>query len=87
NLGHEALVAARNQLLGMAAQDSRLTGVRPNGMEDVAVFHVDIDYEKVSALGLSISDVNSTMSTAWGSSYVNDFIDNGRVKKVYVQAD
>ncbi|WP_372741611.1 efflux RND transporter permease subunit [Neptunomonas sp.] len=87
NLGHEKLVAARNQLLGMAAQDSRLTGVRPNGMEDVAVFHVDIDYEKVSALGLSIDDVNSTMSTAWGSKYVNDFINNGRVKKVYVQAD
>jgi len=87
NLGHEKLLAARNQLLGMAAQDSRLTGVRPNGMEDVAVFHVDIDYEKVSALGLDISDVNSTMSTAWGSNYVNDFIDNGRVKKVYIQAD
>ncbi|WP_370052218.1 efflux RND transporter permease subunit [Neptunomonas sp.] len=87
NLGHEKLVAARNQLLGMAAQDPRLTGVRPNGMEDVAVFHVNIDYEKVSALGLSISDVNSTMSTAWGSSYVNDFIDQGRVKKVYVQSD
>ncbi|MFY0656446.1 MAG: efflux RND transporter permease subunit [Neptunomonas phycophila] len=87
NLGHDKLVAARNQLLGMAAQDPRLTGVRPNGMEDVAVFHVNIDYEKVSALGLSISDVNSTMSTAWGSSYVNDFIDQGRVKKVYVQSD
>jgi hydrophobe/amphiphile efflux-1 (HAE1) family protein len=87
NLGHETLVNARNQLLGMAAQDPRLTGVRPNGMEDVAVFHIDIDYEKVRALGLSISDVNSTLSTAWGASYVNDFIDQGRVKKVYVQGD
>jgi hydrophobe/amphiphile efflux-1 (HAE1) family protein len=87
NLGHEALVNARNQLLGMAAQDPRLTGVRPNGMEDVAVFHIDVDYEKVRALGLSISDVNSTLTTAWGASYVNDFIDEGRVKKVYVQGD
>lgn len=85
--GHEALMAARNQLLGMAAQDSRLTRVRPNGMEDVAVFRIDIDEEKVRALGLSITDVNTTLGTAWGSTYVNDFIDNGRIKKVYVQGD
>lgn len=86
-LGHDALTAARNQLLGMAAQDSRLFGVRPNGMDDVPTFHVDIDYEKVKALGLEISDVNSTLGIAWGSAYVNDFIDRGRVKRVYLQGD
>ncbi|WP_432697196.1 efflux RND transporter permease subunit [Marinobacterium sp. YM272] len=87
NLGHDALLQARNQMLGMAAQDPRLTAVRPNGMEDVPTFHIDIDYQKVQALGLSISDVNSTLSTAWASNYVNDFVDRGRIKKVYVQAD
>ncbi len=87
NLGHEALLQARNQVLGMAAQDPRLTGVRPNGMEDVSTFRIDIDYQKVKALGLDISDVNNTLSTAWASRYVNDFVDRGRIKKVYVQAD
>ncbi|PIQ39165.1 MAG: hydrophobe/amphiphile efflux-1 family RND transporter [Thalassolituus sp. CG17_big_fil_post_rev_8_21_14_2_50_53_8] len=87
NLGHDKLVGIRNQLLGMAAQDSRLAGVRPNGMQDVPIFRIDIDYEKVKSLGLNISDVNSTLSTAWGGSYVNDFLDRGRVKRVYLQAD
>ncbi|KEA63347.1 RND efflux system, inner membrane transporter CmeB [Marinobacterium lacunae] len=87
NIGHQALVAARNQMLGMAAQDPRLTGVRPNGMEDVPIFHIELDHEKVKAMGLNIDDVNTTLSTAWASKYVNDFIDRGRVKKVYVQAD
>ncbi len=87
NLGHDKLIQARNQLLGMAAQDPNLTGVRPNGMEDTPQFRINIDYEKAMAMGLSVSDINSTLSTALGSSYVNDFIDNGRVKKVYVQAD
>lgn len=87
NLGHDALLQARNQMLGMAAEDPRLTAVRPNGMEDVPTFHIDIDYQKVEALGLSIADVNSTLSTAWASNYVNDFVDRGRIKKVYVQAD
>lgn len=87
NLGHDALLQARNQMLGMAAQDPRLTAVRPNGMEDVPTFHIDIDYQKVEALGLNIADVNSTLSTAWASNYVNDFVDRGRIKKVYVQAD
>jgi multidrug efflux pump len=87
NIGHDKLVQARNMLLGMAAQDPRLVRVRPNGMEDVPVFRIDIDYEKVKTLGLSVSDVNSTLSTAWGSAYVNDFLDRGRVKKVYIQAD
>ncbi|MCZ4374295.1 efflux RND transporter permease subunit [Vibrio diazotrophicus] len=87
NLGHDKLIQARNQLLGMASQNPNLTGVRPNGMEDTPQFRINIDYEKAMAMGLSVSDINSTLSTALGSSYVNDFIDNGRVKKVYVQAD
>ena len=87
NQGHAKLMEARNQLLGMAAQDARLTAVRPNGMEDVAIFRIDIDEEKLSALGLDITDVNTTLSAAWGSAYVNDFIDEGRVKKVFVQSD
>ena len=87
NLGHDKLLQARNQLLGMAAQDPILTSVRPNGMEDGPQFNVDIDYEKAMAMGVAVSDINSMLSTAWGSTYVNDFIDNGRIKKVYVQAD
>lgn len=86
-LGHETLVQARNMMLGMAAQDNRMIGVRPNGMEDVPQFKLAIDQEKASALGISIADITSTISTAWGSSYVNDFIDQGRIKKVYMQAD
>ena len=86
-VGHEQLMAARNQLLGMAAQTPNLVRVRPNGMEDAPQFNVKIDYEKAMAQGLSISDINSTLSTAWGSSYVDDFIDRNRVKKVYLQAD
>lgn len=86
-LGHDKLIAARNQLLGMAAKDPALVRVRPNGMEDTPQYNIRVDYEKAMALGLSVSDINSTLSTAWGSNYVNDFIDRGRVKKVYVQAD
>lgn len=86
-LGHDALLQARNQLLGMAAQEEMLTGVRPNGLEDAPQFRIDVDFEKAVALGLTISDINQTLSTTWGSSYVNDFIDRGRVKRVYVQAD
>ena len=86
-LGHEKLVAARNQLLGMVAKEPSLTRVRPNGMEDTPQYNINIDYEKAMALGLTVSDINSTLSTAWGSNYVNDFIDRGRVKKVYVHAD
>jgi len=87
SVGHDALTDARNQLLGMAAQDSRVAGVRPNGINDAPQFRIEVDREKAQALGLSISNINNTLSTAWGSSYVNDFIDNGRVKKVYMQAD
>jgi len=86
-LGHDAFLAARNQLLGAASQDPRLAGVRPNGVEDAPQFKLDIDREKASALGLSIADVNQTLQTGWASTYVNDFIDRGRVKRVYVQGD
>jgi multidrug efflux pump len=86
-LGHDALIAARNQFLGMAAQDKRLVGVRPNGQEDVAEYQLDIDHAKAGALGVSVADINHTLATAWGGSYVNDFIDRGRIKKVYLQAD
>ena len=87
SLGHEKLMAARNQLLGMAAQNPALVAVRPNGLEDTPQLRVNVDREKANALGLSLSDVNSTLSAAWGSSYVNDFMDRDRVKKVFVQAD
>lgn len=86
-LGHDALIAARNQLLGLAGQDPRLIGVRPNGLSDAPQYKLDIDQEKAAALGLSFVDINSTLSAAWGSAYINDFIDKGRVKKVYLQAD
>jgi hydrophobe/amphiphile efflux-1 (HAE1) family protein len=87
NLGHDALVAAQGQLLGMASKDPTLLGVRPNNLPDTPQLKVDIDQPKATALGLSIADVNDTLGTAWGSSYVNDFIDRGRVKHVYVQGD
>ncbi|XXN64152.1 efflux RND transporter permease subunit [Enterobacter ludwigii] len=85
NLGHEKLTAARNQLFGMIAQHpDTLVGVRPNGMEDTPQYKLIIDQEKAQALGVSLSDINTTLASAWGGSYVNDFIDRGRVKKVYV---
>lgn len=90
NLGHEKLTAARNQLFGMIAQHpDTLVGVRPNGLEDTPQYKLIIDQEKAQALGVSLSDINTTLGAAWGGSYVNDFIDRGRVKKVYVmgQAD
>ncbi|MFZ0450428.1 MAG: efflux RND transporter permease subunit [Desulfatiglandaceae bacterium] len=86
-LGHEKLMAARNQLLGMAAQDPRLTRVRPNGMEDVSQYRIDVDWEKAGALGVSITSIYDTISSAFGSAYANNFIQAGRVKRVYVQAD
>ncbi|MFM5297929.1 efflux RND transporter permease subunit [Aeromonas veronii] len=86
-IGHDKLMAARNQLLGMAAQDPNLVRVRPNGMEDTPQLDIKIDYEKALAQGLSIADINNTLAAAWGSSYVNDFVDRGRIKKVYMQAD
>ena len=78
---------ARGQLLGAAAQNPKLTGVRPNGLSDVPQYKINIDSEKASALGLSLSDINRTLQIAWGSSYVNDFVDQGRIKRVYLQAD
>ncbi|WP_313448094.1 multidrug efflux RND transporter permease subunit AcrB [Pseudescherichia sp.] len=87
NLGHDKLMQARNQLLGeVAKHPDLLVGVRPNGLEDTPQFKIDIDQEKAQALGVSISDINTTLGTAWGGSYVNDFIDRGRVKKVYVMS-
>jgi len=86
-LGHEKLMEARNQLLGMAAQNPALIAVRPNGQEDTPEYQLDIDLAKAGALGLSQGDINSTLQTAWGSSYVNDFIDKGRVKRVFLQGD
>ncbi|HRO59619.1 MAG TPA: efflux RND transporter permease subunit [Burkholderiaceae bacterium] len=85
--GHEALTAARNQLLGGASQSPLLQNVRPNGQEDTPQFRVDVDTAKAAALGLSIAEINSTLSAAWGAAYIDDFIDRGRVKRVYVQAD
>ncbi|MEN6386388.1 MAG: efflux RND transporter permease subunit [Phycisphaerales bacterium] len=86
-LGHEALMNARNQLLGMVAQNPILAKVRPNGLEDVPEYRVDIDWEKAGALGVPITDIHNTISAAFGSAYVNDFVQGGRVKRVYVQAD
>lgn len=87
NQGHAALMAARNQFLSMAAKDKRLFATRPNGMEDEPQYHLIIDDERARALGLSLEEVNDTLSTAWGSNYVNQFIYNARVKKVYVQGN
>jgi multidrug efflux pump len=85
--GHDKLIAARNAILGMAAQDKRLAGVRPNGQEDTPQYQITIDQAQAGAMGISIADINSTMSMAWGGSYINDFVDRGRVKKVYVQGE
>ena len=87
-LGHDKLTQARNQLFGeVAKHPDLLVGVRPNGLEDTPQFKIDIDQEKAQALGVSISDINTTLGAAWGGSYVNDFIDRGRVKKVYVMSE
>ncbi len=87
NVGHERLIELRNQLLEQIKQSPILQNVRANGLEDNAQFFLDIDYEKAKVLGIEISDINSSLSIAWASSYVNDFIDRGRSKKVYIQAD
>ena len=86
-IGHEKLMAARNQFLGMAAQSKILAGVRPNGLNDEPQYKLLIDDEAARALGLSISDINNTLSIGLGASYVNDFIDHGRVKKVFLQGE
>lgn len=86
-LGHEQLMAARNQLLGMAAQNPALMAVRPNGMDDTPQFKLDVDDERAGSFGVPLADINSSISSAWGSAYINDFIENGRVKKVYLQSE
>ena len=86
-LGHEELMKARNQLLQLAAKDPRLIRVRPNGLEDVPQYRIDVDWEKAGALGVPIDSIHTTISAAFGGAYVNDFIQGGRVKRVYVQAD
>jgi multidrug efflux pump len=86
-LGHQALLDARNQLLQLAAQEPRLMGVRHNGQDDTPQFKLDVDHTKAAAFGVELADINDTFTTAWASRYVNDFIDNGRIKRVYVQGD
>ncbi len=86
-LGHDALMAARNQLLAAARKDPRLAKVRPSGLDDTPEYRVDVDQRKATALGVSIADVNNTLSSTWGVAYVNDFLDKGRTKRVYMQAD
>ncbi len=86
-LGHEKLMEARNQLLGMAMKNQKLIAVRPNGQDDSPEFKLDIDDVRAGALGVSLDDVNNVLATAWGSSFINNFIQGGRVKKVYLQAD
>jgi HAE1 family hydrophobic/amphiphilic exporter-1 len=86
-LGHDGLMAARNQLLGMAAKDPRVIRVRPNGLEDTPQYKIDVDLEKAGALGVPISSIHTNISSQFGSTYVNDFIKGGRVKHVDIQAD
>ena len=85
--GHDALMKARGQILGDAMKDPVLAQVRPNGLNDEPQYRFNVDWEKASALGLTIADINSTLSAAWGSQYVNDFVDRGRVKRVYIQGE
>lgn len=87
SLGHDNLMAARNQLLMMAAKDKHLAKVRPNGMEDVPQYRIDVDWDKAGALGVPISTIHNTISQAFGSSYVNNFMQGGRIKRVWVKAD
>ncbi|MBN8526512.1 MAG: efflux RND transporter permease subunit [Planctomycetes bacterium] len=86
-LGHQKLMEARNMVLGMAARDPRLARVRPNGMDDTSEYHIDVDWDKAGALGIPISSIHAMIATATGGTYVNDFIQSGRVKKVFVQAE
>ncbi|AMN46364.1 multidrug transporter [Steroidobacter denitrificans] len=87
SLGHEALLAARNQFLGAAARNPLMVNVRPNGQDDAPQLRIDIDNDRAAALGLSTANINAVLGSAWGSQYVDDFIDRGRVKRVYMQAD
>ncbi|HEY1614018.1 MAG TPA: efflux RND transporter permease subunit [Rhizomicrobium sp.] len=87
SLGHEGLVAQQNRLLALAAKDPLLSAVRPSGLQDTPQLHIDIDEAKANALGVSVADINDTLSSAWGSTFVNEFVDRGRVKRVYMQGD
>jgi multidrug efflux pump len=87
NVGHAALMGYRNQVLGMSMQNPKLQGVRPNSLEDTPQLHIDIDQAKANTLGVLPSNINATLSAAWGSAYINDFLDRGRVKRVYMQGD
>jgi multidrug efflux pump len=87
NLGHDALVAAGAELLTLAGQSALLSNVRHNGQQDAPQLQLDIDFENASALGLSVADINATLQATWGGQYIDDFIDRGRVKRVYMQAD
>ncbi len=86
-IGHEKLTQARNMMLGMAAQNPALAQVRPLSLDDAPQLKVEVDQDKARALGLDLAQVNSTLAAAWGGAYINDFIDRGRVKRVYIQAD
>ncbi|HVN02109.1 MAG TPA: efflux RND transporter permease subunit [Caulobacteraceae bacterium] len=86
-IGHERLVAAQSQLLALAAKDPILSGVRPNNQLDTPQLHLDVDLAKASALGLSLADVDSTFASAWGGLFINNFVDRGRVKRVFLQGD
>ena len=86
-VGHQVLSQARDQFVQMANEDPRLTQVRANGLRDEPQYKLTIDDEKARSMGLSLADINQTLSSAWGSSYVNDFIDRGRVKKFFIQAE
>jgi multidrug efflux pump len=87
NQGHDQLMQVRDELLGMARKDPQLQQVRANGLDDEPQYKFDVDWEKASALGLTITDINNTLSAAWGSQFVNNFIDRGRVKRVFIQGD
>jgi hydrophobe/amphiphile efflux-1 (HAE1) family protein len=87
NIGHGALMQARGQLMGIASKDPRIGQIRPNGLDDEPQYTLDIDWEKASALGLSISNINDTLGAGWGSAYINQFVDRNRVKRVFVQGD
>jgi multidrug efflux pump len=87
NLGHDALMKARDQLLQIAGKEPAIGSVRPNGLDDEPQYKFDIDWEKASALGVSIADVDDTLGAAWGSTYVNQFVDRNRVKRVFLQGD
>jgi multidrug efflux pump len=87
NQGHDKLMQVRDELLGMARKDPQLQQVRANGLDDEPQYKFDVNWEKASALGLTITDINNTLSAAWGSQFVNNFIDRGRVKRVFIQGD